>query len=269
MLKIQHLTQSFPGQPSPVLNNLSLALEAGDFCVVIGSNGSGKSTLLKTLLGEYPTKVGNIFLHDKNISHQPLYQRAKNISAVFQDVLRGTIAEMTVAENLNLALMRTRKATFKPYTKHHALFARHLSHLQMGLENYLDTPCQSLSGGQRQAVAFAMATLHSPRLLLLDEHCSALDPKSSRHIMENTAQFIQRFAITTLMVTHNIRDALTYGNRLVMLHQGEIVFEASGVDKQRLSKEYVLQLFHRHEDEMLLGDGVTHLSPAAPQGDTP
>jgi len=253
MLTIQHLSHTFPGQPAPILHNLSLSLAEGDFCVIIGSNGSGKSTLLKTLLGEYIPQRGEIQLANKNITALPLYQRANYISCVFQDVSRGSISEMTVAENLSLALMRTRQARYKPYKKHRLLFHSHLAQLKMGLENHLDTPCQALSGGQRQAVAFAMATLCPPQLLLLDEHCSALDPKSSAHIMTSTAAFIAQTRITTLMVTHNLQDALRYGNRLLMLHQGQIVCDVQSEEKQRLSLAHLLQLFHQHEDQLLLG----------------
>lgn len=253
MLKITNLHQSFPGQTQPILRGISLSLNAGDFCIIIGSNGSGKSTLLKTLLGEYTPDAGEIQLQQKNITRLPLYQRAKHISCVFQDVLRGTVADLSVAENLSLAFIRAKTATFKPYNQHQTLFNERLAFLQMGLENYLHAPCATLSGGQRQAVAFVMATLHLPDLLLLDEHCSALDPKSSQHIMSSTAEFIAQFRITTLMVTHNLRDALKYGNRLLMLHQGRIVFDVSGAEKQRLTMEHLLSLFHRHEDELLMG----------------
>lgn len=255
MLQINQLQHTFPGQSSPVLHDISLSLQAGEFCIIIGSNGSGKSTLLKTLLGEYIPDVGSIYLNNNNITQLPLYQRAKYISCVFQDVLRGTVSAMTVAENLSLSYMRSRSASLKPYHQYQELFKQRLAYLHMGLENYLSTPCASLSGGQRQAIAFIMATLHSPDLLLLDEHCSALDPKSSRHIMESTAQFIAEFHITTLMVTHNLRDALTYGSRLIMVHQGRIVFDVNGAEKQALTLQRLLDLFHRHEDQLLMGAG--------------
>lgn len=253
MLQIINLSHCFAGQSHPVLNNISLTLKKGDFCIVIGSNGSGKSTFLKTLSGEYMPDSGKIFLNEKNITNQSIYQRAKNISCVFQDVLRGTISDMTVAENLSLAQMRTGNASFKSYRQHQHLFQERLAFLNMGLEKYLNTFCSSLSGGQRQAIAFIMATLHSPNLLLLDEHCSALDPKSSHHIMENTAALIAQFQITTLMVTHNLSDALKYGNRLLMIHQGKIVFDVSGAAKQALTMEHLLQLFHNYEDRLLRG----------------
>ncbi len=253
MLQITNLYQSFPGQPAPILRGISLALQPGDFCVIIGSNGSGKSTFLKTLLGEYTPDKGKIVLNGRNVTRLPLYRRAKQISCVFQDVLRGTISDMTVAENLSLAFIRTKTASFKFYNQHQALFTQRLAYLNMGLERYLSTRCATLSGGQRQAVAFVMATLHSPDLLLLDEHCSALDPKSSHHIMQTTANFIAQHHITTLMVTHNLHDALHYGNRLIMIHQGRIVFDVSGAEKQQLTLEQLLALFHQHEDQMLTG----------------
>lgn len=253
MLQINNLSQSFPGQSHPILDNISLTLKKGDFCVIIGSNGSGKSTFLKALLGENFPDSGEIFLNGKNITREPLYQRAKNISCVFQDVLRGTISDMTVAENLSLAQMRARSASLKSYLPHQHLFTQRLVFLEMGLEKHFHTLCGSLSGGQRQAVAFIMATLHAPDLLLLDEHCSALDPKSSHHIMENTAALIEQLQITTLMVTHNLRDALKYGNRLLMIHQGKIVFDVSEAEKKLLTMERLLQLFHDHEDRLLTG----------------
>jgi len=255
MLRINDLYKSFALQsPKPILQGISITLEKGDFCVVIGSNGSGKSTLLKTILGEYLADHGEIFLNNQNISRLPMYLRAQKISCVFQDVLRGTIGEMTVAENLSLALMRERHATLTSHNKHNDLFMQRLSLLNMGLEKYLRTPTQSLSGGQRQAIAFIMATLCPPELLLLDEHCSALDPKSSQHIMASTAQIIQQLNISTLMVTHNLRDAVKYGNRLVMIHRGKIVFDVCGTAKNLLTTELLLNLFHEYEDRYLAGE---------------
>lgn len=252
MLTLEHIYKLFRLQSSkPVLNDISLSLEEGEFCVIIGSNGSGKSTLLKTILGEHQPDTGNVWLKGKNITRQPIYKRAKNISCVFQDVLRGTISDLTVMENLSLAYIRERSATLRTHRKNEALFKEHLSRLNMGLEDRLYTPTSNLSGGQRQAIAFTMATLRSPNLLLLDEHCSALDPKSSKHIMERTAHIIKQSNITTLMVTHNMRDAVAHGDRLIMLHQGKIVLDVKGAEKQRLNTEALLTLFHQHEDRLL------------------
>ncbi len=255
MLQIKNLSKTFAGHSQPTLSSISLTLQTGDFCMVIGSNGSGKSTLLKILLGEYAADTGKIRLGDQDIFKQPLYQRGKYISGVFQDVVRGTIADMTVSENLSLAYMRGRKATFGSYRQYQHVFMQHLSSLQMDLEKKLNTLCRELSGGQRQAIAFTMATLHSPQLLLLDEHCSALDPKSSQHIMESTAQLIQQKNITTLMVTHHLPDAIKHGNRLIMIHKGNIVFDVSGTEKKALTITQLLQRFHHHEDSLLMGEG--------------
>lgn len=249
MLKLKHIYKSFALQSiKPILNNISLSLEKGDFCVVIGSNGSGKSTLLKTILGDYLPDRGRIWLNKKNITHLPAYKRARNISCVFQDVLNGTVSDMTVMENLSLAFIREHGATFRTYKKNQPIFKEHLRLLNMGLENHLATFTRNLSGGQRQAIAFIMATLGSPDLLLLDEHCSALDPKSSHHIMESTMHIIEKFNITTLMVTHNLRDAIKYGNRLIMMYQGKIVLDVKDQAKQNLSTDKLLSLFHQHEE---------------------
>jgi putative ABC transport system ATP-binding protein len=252
MLKLANITKSFNVQQArPVLDNLSLSLNKGEFCVVIGSNGSGKSTLLKTILGEYQPDKGSIELNGKNITRTPVHQRAKHISCVFQDVLRGTVSDMTVMENLSLANMRVRSATFKSHKKSQTFFKERLSLLNMGLENRLHTEAFDLSGGQRQAIAFTMATLQNPDLLLLDEHCSALDPKSSQHIMDSTTRIIEQSHITTLMVTHNLRDAIAHGTRLIMLHQGKIVLDVRGDEKEQLTTEQLLALFHQHEDKLL------------------
>lgn len=255
MLKVKNLYKSFALQSAkPILNNISLSLEKGDFCIIIGSNGSGKSTLLKTILGIYTPDQGKIWLDQKDITPYPVYKRAKYMSCVFQDILNGTISDMTVMENLSLAWMRGRSATFRTHKKNLQLFSERLALLNMHLENYLHTPTQNLSGGQRQAIAFIMATLHSPHLLLLDEHCSALDPKSSHHIMESTSQMIERFNITTLMVTHNLKDAVKFGNRLIMMHQGKIVLDVRDEAKRALTTDKLLALFHQHEDELLTGE---------------
>ncbi|MDF3055347.1 MAG: transporter ATP-binding protein, partial [Gammaproteobacteria bacterium] len=174
MLILKNIHKSFRLQNArPVLDNISFTLQKGEFCMMIGSNGSGKSTLLKTILGEHLPDKGNIQLNQHDITRLPIYKRAKHISCVFQDILQGTVSNMTVMENLSLAFMRERSATLSTHTKNQALFIERLRLLNMGLEHRLHSPAADLSGGQRQAIAFTMATLHSPYLLHLDEHCSA------------------------------------------------------------------------------------------------
>ena len=244
MLQLKNIRKSFAnGSGMPILKGINLSIRPKDFCVIIGGNGSGKSTLLKIILGVLKPDAGNVYLNQIKMTDTPLSQRITDIRCVFQNLDQGSIAQMTVEENLQLALQST-KETFKQKQPHlRTFFQNHLSTIDVGLEDRLDHPCSHLSGGQRQALAFAMATLSSPRVLLLDEHCSALDPKSAQKIMSATSTFIENHEITTLMVTHNLREALHYGNRLIMLHQGTIVLNVEGDDKKKLSTDCLFELF--------------------------
>ncbi len=252
MLNITSLNKSFSGMFAPVLKNINLRLLPGDFCILIGSNGSGKSTLLKTITGEYNVDNGNIILADQNITFMPMYLRSKLISSVYQDVARGVVEPMTLFENLVLSQFRVRKAKYRFYKNYEHDLSLQVKHL--GLEQYMDQPMSSLSGGQRQIIATLMASLPAPKLLLLDEPTSALDPKIQKQLMEYTVRTITENNITTLMVTHNLEDAIRYGNRLIMLHDGQIVVDLDVTKKHSLNTTKLLELFHSYEDSTLRGN---------------
>lgn len=252
MLKLQKVTKSFPNVFEPVLKEISFELEKGDFAVVIGSNGSGKTTLLKTISGEYKPDKGDIFINNKNITYLPEHLRAKFISSVSQDIHKGTVQEMNILENLALAGMRNKRALFKPYLRHAYMFEEEISKTCLGLNSNLTTPLSTLSGGQRQMVATLMATLSTPEVLLLDEHSSALDPKMQENLMTYTDYIIRKHQITALMITHNLKDALRFGTRLIMLNQGKMVLDLNAMQKQALSAQDLLDMFQHYEKSTLL-----------------
>ncbi|MCS5710238.1 ABC transporter ATP-binding protein [Candidatus Berkiella aquae] len=243
MLQAKNIVKSFTQDTSPILNKLNLSLAPGEFCVLIGSNGSGKSTFLKTLSGENTLDSGQILLNGRDITTLSFSERAKYISGVSQNILQGTIQEMTLLENLVLSQLRGEKAKFKKIKHHYANLREKLFHLNPALEIYLDKPLSCLSGGQKQMVATLMATLNEPFLLLLDEHCSALDPKTQIDVMEFTAKMIAELGITALMVTHHLNDALNYGDRLIMLHQGQISHDFNQRQKKSLKMADLFELF--------------------------
>lgn len=249
MLTLSQVSKTFSGGFKPVLTNMNLQLKQGDFCVVIGSNGSGKSTLMKIIAGEYKPDTGKILLEDEDVTKQ---DRNKSIAAVTQDVNQGTIPEMTLLENMTLSLTRTKRMGFSFYKNRANQVIQEVQALGIGLEQYLHYPLSHLSGGQRQMVATIMAMTSTPKLVLLDEHTSALAPCAQRMVMTYTAQAIAKQRLTSLMVTHNLSDALHYGNRLLMLHQGQIVFDVANDAKANLTVNELLALFHRYEDSTLL-----------------
>ena len=243
MLTLTDVKKGFPGVFEPVLKGINFNLKKGDFCILIGANGSGKSTLLKTISGEYKIDHGNISLDNQDIikSHQ-------FISSVIQDVNKGTISEMTLLENLALSYMHTKSPRFKFYYRYENKAKKLLRELNLGLEDYLNKPLMNLSGGQRQVVATIMAFISKPKLLLLDEHTSALDPKMQKQLMHYTTKIIEDNKLTSIMITHKLDDAIKYGNRLIMLHRGKIVLDANNKKKSSLTVEHLLSLFHKYED---------------------
>lgn len=248
MLKIASLYKSFSTTFAPALNNINLEVASGEFCVIIGSNGSGKSTLLKTITGDYSCDSGKIILDEKNITSASLYERSKYISSVTQDINLGTIGEMTLLENMVLSFLRDKKDHFTSYQKHASYFLDILKTYSLGLEKYLHTSLGFLSGGQRQTIATLMAFLTKPRLLVLDEHTSALDPKAQSLLMGDTSRRIQAEKITTLMVTHDLKAALLYGDRLLMMHQGKIVLDMKKADKKDLDLKTLQALFYQYAE---------------------
>ena len=261
MLRIENVHKTFfPGTPNEkkALRGVSLSLEPGDFCTVIGSNGAGKSTLLNAVAGVFPIDKGSITIDGVDVSGMPEHKRAAFIGRVFQDPMRGTAAGMMIEENLAVADRRGRRLTLR-WTEQKARsahFRTHLPGLGPGLEDRMTAHVGLLSGGQRQALTLLMATLVRPKLLLLDEHTAALDPKTAAKVLEITEKIVREQQLTTLMITHNMRDALRLGNRLVMMHDGRPILDVRGEEKAKLTPVDLLEFFEKAgsgvSDKMLL-----------------
>ncbi len=259
MLNVSHVSKTFnPGQITErkALKDVSLKLEDGDFVTVIGGNGAGKSTLLNLIAGVHSCDSGSIFIDNMNVTNQKDYKRAKYIGRVFQDPMMGTAASMQIEENLAMAARRgkTRGLGWGVTQKERKQFKEALSLLDLGLENRMEAKVGLLSGGQRQALTLLMATLQKPKLLLLDEHTAALDPKTAAKVLELTEHFVEEGHLTTFMVTHNMKDAIRYGNRLIMMLDGKIVYEASGEEKKNLQVKDLLAKFQVAGAEESLSD---------------
>jgi putative ABC transport system ATP-binding protein len=240
------------------LDGIDLGINTGDFITVIGSNGAGKSTLLNCLAGTYGLDGGRLLMEGADISPWPEHKRARFIGRVFQDPLLGTCANGSIAQNLSLAIKRGQRRGLgwgvKPsYRKR---FEEKLSVLGLGLEKRLEDRVGLLSGGQRQALTMLMATIVRPELLLLDEHTAALDPKTAHEILELTRTIVEKNSLTTLMVTHNMNQALDLGNRLVMLHRGRIILDVTGADKEKLTVKELLSRFYDAQGEELASDRI-------------
>ena len=248
MLDVQNIRKTFnPGtvNEKTALNGVSLTLNDGDFVTVIGGNGAGKSTLLNAVAGVWPVDSGSISIGGTNVTKLPEHKRAKFIGRVFQDPMMGTAATMQIEENMALAARRGRARTLRPgITRDERDHYREmLKILDLGLEDRLTSKVGLLSGGQRQALTLLMATLVTPKLLLLDEHTAALDPKTAAKVLDATERIVQKDHLTTLMITHNMRDAIVHGNRLIMMYEGKIALDISGEDKKRLTVEDLLARF--------------------------
>ena len=243
------------------LQGVSLHLKPGDFVTVIGGNGAGKSTLMNTVSGAYPVDEGQILIDGKDVTALPEYKRAKFIGRVFQDPMMGTAATMQIEENMALAARRGKIRTLLPgiTKKERAFYKEQLKILDLGLEDRMTAKVGLLSGGQRQALTLLMAALQKPKLLLLDEHTAALDPKTAAKVLDATQKIVEKDNLTTLMITHNMRDAIAYGNRLIMMYDGRIVVDVSGEEKKKLTVEQLLNLFtmasgsDEADDKLLLG----------------
>ncbi len=258
MLQIKNVKKSFnlTGNAEDLriaLAGVSLDIKDGEFITVIGGNGSGKSTLLNIIGGVFPPDDGSIIIDGEDVSKLKEYQRAKYIGRVFQDPKMGTAPGMSINENMELALRRTKKRTlhwgFKK--EHEEMFKKELSSLNLGLENRLTQKVGLLSGGQRQALTLLMATMDKPKVLLLDEHTAALDPKTAKVVLDLTEKIVTENNLTTIMITHNMKDAIKYGNRLVMLHNGKILLDVSGKEKQKLTVESLLKKFDDANDVVI------------------
>ena len=264
MLRITGLKKTFnPGtiNAKTALNGLDLHLEDGDFVTVIGGNGAGKSTLLNAIAGVWKPDEGKIEIDGIDVTNIPEHKRASYLGRVFQDPMKGTSPDMEIAENLAIASKRGVKRRFVRGVKKsdRARFKEMLAPLELGLENRLSAKVGLLSGGQRQALTLLMATMNRPKLLLLDEHTAALDPKTAAKVLELTEQIVNKNKLTTLMITHNMKDAIAHGNRLIMMHEGRIIVDVSGEEKEKLTVENLLELFNRASgggavnDRMILG----------------
>ncbi len=264
MLEVKNIWKTFnPGtvNEKAALRGIDLTLQDGDFVTVIGGNGAGKSTLLNAITGVWPVDRGSIIIDGEDVTHLPEHKRAKYIGRVFQDPMMGTAASMQIEENLALAARRgQRRGLRRGIAKaEREEYRELLKSLDLGLEDRLTAKVGLLSGGQRQALTLLMATLQKPKLLLLDEHTAALDPKTAAKVLAATEKVVRRDNLTTLMITHNMRDAIAHGNRLIMMYEGKIALDISGEEKRKLTVEDLLQKFSQAsgsdeaDDKLLLG----------------
>lgn len=264
MLELKNISKVFNAgtvNEKVALDDLSLTLQDGDFVTVIGGNGAGKSTLLNLIAGTYKPDEGEILIDNANVTKLPEYRRAKFIGRVFQDPMVGTASDMWIEENMALARRRgkLRGLSWAITKKEREEYREMLKQLDLNLEDRLSTKVGLLSGGQRQAVTLLMASMNKPKLLLLDEHTAALDPKTAAKVLEITQKIVEAERLTTLMITHNMKDAIAIGNKLIMMQNGKIIFTAEGEEKKKLTVQTLMQLFSEASDgefandRMLLG----------------
>ena len=259
MLEIKNISKTFnPGTVNEkrALKNVSLTLEDGDFVTVIGGNGAGKSTMLNAIAGVWPVDQGHILIDGQDVTKLPEYKRAAFLGRVFQDPMNGTAATMGIEEKLALALRRGQSKALRAGNKNNEResYKRLLATLGLGLEDRLTSKVGLLSGGQRQALTLLMATLKKPKLLLLDEHTAALDPKTAAKVLETTDLIVNRDRLTTLMITHNMKDAIVHGNRLIMMMEGNIILDIRGEEKKNLTVEDLLHKFEEVSGEAFASD---------------
>lgn len=252
MLSISAIKKRFItelGTTKVVFDGLDLEVGKGDFISIIGSNGAGKSTLLDTITGNIALDSGAISIDGNDITNLPRHKRGSFISKVYQNPSLGTAPSMTVFENLSMADNKGKKfgLSLGLNKARKDYYQEILKELDLGIEKQLDTEVGALSGGQRQCLALLMATLNKPKILLLDEHTAALDPKTSKIIMDKTKEIVEKNQISTLMITHNLQDAINYGNRLIMLHNGKIILDVKGEEKRGLTSEKLLKIFNNRE----------------------
>ena len=259
MLELKNIYKTFNAgtvNEKQALKGIDLTLEDGDFVTVIGGNGAGKSTMLNAIAGVWPVDEGQIIIDGKDVTKLPEHKRAAFLGRVFQDPMNGTAATMGIEENLALALRRGQSRTLRAGIKasEREVYKRLLSTLGLGLEDRLTSKVGLLSGGQRQALTLLMATLKKPKLLLLDEHTAALDPKTAAKVLETTEMIVNRDHLTTLMITHNMKDAITHGNRLIMMMEGNIILDIRGEEKKKLTVEDLLHKFEEVSGEEFTND---------------
>ena len=261
MLEIKNLSKTFNAgtiNEKVALDHIHLTLNEGDFVTVIGGNGAGKSTMLNAVAGVWPIDEGAIILDGQSITGYPDFKRASLIGRVFQDPMMGTAPDMQIIENLALAEIRGKRRTLKwGVTKREKDdYKEQLKILDLGLEDRLTQKVGLLSGGQRQALTLLMASIQKPKLLLLDEHTAALDPKTAQFVLELTNQIVKENKLTTMMVTHSMKQALQYGTRTVMLHQGRVVLDVSGEEREKLTVNDLLAMFEKNRGEEVTDDAL-------------
>ena len=257
MLKIDRITKTFGKgtiNEKIAINNLNLDMDRGEFITVIGNNGAGKSTLMNCISGVFPVDSGTILLDGEDLTRQPEYKRARHIGRVFQDPLKGTAFDMTIEENLSIAICKNRFHGLQPgiSRKDREYFRERLALLEMGLENRMNQKAKLLSGGQRQALTLFMSIISEPKLLLLDEHTAALDPAAARKVLELTNLFTQEKNLTTLMITHNMKAALENGTRTILMRDGQILMDVRGEERKNMTVETLIAKFEIDNDRMLL-----------------
>ncbi|MDR2109306.1 MAG: ATP-binding cassette domain-containing protein [Coriobacteriales bacterium] len=250
MLSIQHISKTFNAgtvNEKLALNDVSLELASGEFLTIIGGNGAGKSVLMSAIAGVYPVDSGSIWIDGVDVTRQPEYRRAAYIGRVFQDPMMGTAANMGIDENLALAYRRGQHRGLRWGISHkeQARYRELLATLELGLEDRLTTKVGLLSGGQRQALTLLMATLQHPRLLILDEHTAALDPRTAKRVLQLSRELIEANNLTAIMITHNMRDAIAFGSRLVMMYDGRMIIDISGEEKRALTVASLLARFEQ------------------------
>lgn len=257
LLEVNKIRKSFGAgsvNEKLALNDVSLKLKEGDFVTVIGNNGAGKSTLLNCIAGVFPIDEGSILLDGEDITRQPEHKRARHIGRVFQDPLKGTAFDMTIEQNLAIAYYKNQSRGLKIgiSRKDRELFCEKLAMLDMGLENRMTEKVKLLSGGQRQSLTLFMAVIAKPKLLLLDEHTAALDPAAAEKVLELTRIFAAQEGLCTLMITHNMKDALRYGNRTILMKSGRIAMQLEGEERESMTVEKLIEKFSIDSDRMLL-----------------
>ena len=257
MLKIDRITKTFGKgtiNEKIAINDLNLDMERGEFITIIGNNGAGKSTLMNCISGVFPVDSGTILLDGEDLTRQREYKRARHIGRVFQDPLKGTAFDMTIEENLSIAICKNRFHGLQPgiSRKDREYFRERLALLEMGLENRMNQKAKLLSGGQRQALTLFMSIISEPKLLLLDEHTAALDPAAARKVLELTNLFTQEKNLTTLMITHNMKAALENGTRTILMRDGQILMDVRGEERKNMTVETLIAKFEIDNDRMLL-----------------
>ena len=253
MIRLENLTKVFnPNTPDEVvaIRNIDLTVREGDFITIIGSNGAGKTTLFNLIAGTYPPTQGSIFVRDQNVTRHPEFKRAKYIGRIFQDPLLGTASKMSIEHNMMICYKKGFKGLKISLNRAmRNFFGDQLLQLDMGLEKRMKDNVMLLSGGQRQALTLLMMVISKPELILLDEHTAALDPKNAQLVLDLTTRFIEEYGLTTIMITHNMGQAIEYGNRLLMMDSGEIILDVQGEEKKNLTVDKLVTKFHeiRHK----------------------